>query len=167
MGWKKFLITLLLLTIFSCANFYRHPQGGFRPNTPKFTLHKKNYSLNTQIDTMAIYLRADTSNCDPERIVFFLKFHNNGRFFFNGFQYDIGFSKNNTTPLLIGYYSLNKDSITIERFNANVRTKTGKYVKQKGIIKGDTLFFKSQFITNKKDIYIKRKIDFIVKPSDW
>ncbi|WP_452220196.1 hypothetical protein [Lacinutrix salivirga] len=168
MEWKKLVIICLLLSCISCISFYRHPEGGFRPKKPKFSLDKEVFNFNNKIDTLAIYTKTDTLKYGKYKSVFYFKFYNNGRYFENGFKPNVGINKSNLYPTTIGYYNTYNDSIKLEFFWIDAtNVYDTEYVLLNGIIKGDTLIFDNRFVKGDKDIYIKQKLDFIPKPSNW
>ncbi|WP_452220195.1 hypothetical protein [Lacinutrix salivirga] len=143
---KKLVIFSALLLCISCISFYPHPEGGFRPKKPNFTLSKEEFKFNNKIDTTAVYSNLDTLKYDIYKTVFYLKFHNNGRFFkFSKNTKDI-INKSNLKPGNIGYYNINHQLITIEYFSIDPYNKHNtEYVKQSGIFKNDTIFIRKKY----------------------
>ena len=169
MGWKKlaFIISLSFLLV-NCISFYHHPKGGFRPKKPKFSLAKEQFIYSNKIDTIAIYTRLDTLKYGKNKSVSFLKLYNNGRQFESNMDVNSLITKSTFRPLDIGYYIIKKDSIYIENFIVNPMNKYDtKYVKETGVIKKDTIFLNNRFIKEKKDIYVKQKLNFIPEPANW
>lgn len=174
MAWKKFLVLVLPLILINCISFYRHPKGGFRPKKPNFTLNQNSFKYNSKIDTLAIYTSTDTLKYGNEKAVFFLKFYNNGRFFKNSYEVDsdsiklYNTIKSNMRPGFIGYYLSNDSKAEIEYYTIDHSNKNNtEYVKQTGEIRGDSIIFKSRYIEENKQIYIKQKLDFVPEPSNW
>ncbi|QXP58654.1 hypothetical protein [Olleya sp. HaHaR_3_96] len=167
MGWKNLLIFSAFLLCVSCNSFYQHPEGGFRPKKPKFSVNKNNFSFNTKIDTLAIYANIDTLKYGQNASVYFYKFFNNGNCFLKSFDAKKHITKTELKPGFIGHYQSNNNGIEIEIYNVNVRTQSGNYETQKGIIKGDSLILENQFIDGKQDIFIKQTLDFLPVSSNW
>ena len=61
MGWKKLVVLMLCFLCVSCLKFYHHPQGGFRPKNPNFTIDKEVFKYNKKIDTVSVYIKTDTT----------------------------------------------------------------------------------------------------------
>ena len=168
MGWKKLVIFSLFLLLVSCLTFYHDPNGGFRPKKPNFNLAKENFIYNNKIDTLAIYTKTDTLKYGKYKSVFYLKFYNNGRYFENSFNPEVGIKNSNLYPSTVGYYKTYSDSIKTEFFWIDAtNVHDTEYVLSNGIIKGDSLIFENRFVKGDKDIYIKQKIDFVPEPSNW
>ena len=168
MGWKKLVIIGLPFLLVSCISFYHHTEGGFRPKRPNFTLAKEEFVYNDNIDTLAIYTKIDTLKTEDLKRVSYLKFYNNGRYFKNSFESDIGVNQTNLFPSLIGYYNTTNDSIKVEYYRINAQNiYDTQYIKLNGVIEGDSLIFENRFVKGAKDIYVKQKLNFIPKPSNW
>lgn len=168
MGWKKLVILSLSFLCVSCLKFYHHPQGGFRPKKPDFSLDKEEFIYNNTIDTLAIYINIDTLKVEDLRIVSYLKFYNNGRYIKKSRNINKEINKTNLIPGFIGYYNTYNDTIKVEYYKVSALNKNDiKYVMLDGIIKGDTLIFKNRFVKEDKDIYIKQKLNFVPEPSNW
>jgi len=167
-GWKKLVVLSISFLCVSCLKFYHHPQGGFRPKKPNFSINKEEFFFNVAIDTMAIYTKVDTLKYGKYNSVSYLKFYNNGRYFRNSFKPNIGINQENLYPASVGFYNTYKDSITLEYYRISALNKNDtEYVIVNGIIKGDSLIFKNRYIEDKKDIYVKQKLNFIPEPSNW
>ncbi len=167
MGWKRLVIISGLFLLVSCVSFYHHPKGGFRPKKPNFSLAKEGFVYNKSIDTMAIYTFIDTLKYGDFKSVSYIKLFNNGRMFRNSFDPDVGISEKNFWPSMIGYYTLNKDSIHIEYYSVDALNKhRTEYVNQKGVVKSDTIFLKNEVDTSYIEIYVKQKLNFSPEPSD-
>ncbi len=150
MGWKKLIVISLPLLFSGCLSFYHHPQGGFRPKKPDFSLVKELFIYNKIIDTIAIYVSIDTLKYKNSKSVSFFKFYNNGRQFKSNKETDDFMEKSNFRPLDIGYYIVKDDSILVENFIVNPQNKNDtEYRIKKGIIKKDTIVLIYSFIKNK------------------
>ena len=167
MAWKKLLTGSVFLLSISCVSFYQHPEGGFRPKKPKFSVTKNDFSFNTKIDTLAIYVNIDTLKYGKNANVYFYKFFNNGNCFLKSFDPKTKLTKTELKPGFIGRYQSNNNGIEIEIYNVNVRNQSGNYETQKGTIKGDSLILENQFITGKHDVFVKQTLDFVPLSSNW
>jgi len=168
MGWKKLVVLGLSFLCISCLTFYHHPQGGYRPKKPDFSLDKEEFVYDVKIDTLAIYTKTDTTKYGKYRRLSFFKFYDNGRVFKSTKSVKEKLSHNNFRPLDIGYYIIKNDSIFIESFIVNPRNKNDtEYIKLIGIIKGDSIIMNNRFVKGDKDTYVKQKLDFVPEPSNW
>ena len=181
MGRKQLLVAFfsIILTV-SCIpfkNYYYDANGITKPKKANFDLAKapNPYQLKETdlIDTNAVYVHKFTTTFkDGSKKLeeTYLRFFKNGRFF-------SGIKENNYNDFShgsIGYYTLNKNNgIIIEAFRVY---ETGKYVKEYGYIKKDTIYlFKYPFKnkgfpkpnnTNCK-IYILKKIANLSGTTSW
>ncbi len=168
MGWKKLVVLMLCFLCVSCLKFYHHPQGGFRPKKPNFSVDKEEFVYNSKIDTVAIYTKVDTLKYGKYKSVPYLKLYNNGRYFRNSFKPNIGINQENLYPASVGYYNTYGDTLKLEYFRISALNKNDtEYVMLKGIIKGDSIIINNRFIKEDKDIYVKQKLDFVPEPSNW
>ena len=167
------ILSMVVVVIVCCScvsSFYLHPEGGFRPKEPNFSLAKNKLLFNTNIDTMAVYIHNDTLKVgenDKYQIISLLKFYNNGCFMRNSIDIKDKIDRDYLIPSHIGYYQINKNNIKSELFDINLKNGKSKYIQRQGIIKGDSIILDSQFIEGGKDIYIKQKVDFVAKPANW
>lgn len=181
MGWKKVVGFIILSSVlFSCKNYYHHINGGYRPKKAKFSLVNKNYQSNDNnnpIDTESIYTSIDTLvyGSGEYRSVFFLKFYRNGQSFQSSLNPKINLSQQKISPTYIGYYTVNKEEITMETFYVKHKEK-GAYVKEYGVLKNDTIFMYKSSIKDDKfqkpnrknsTVYIKKKIIKRFPKPDW
>ncbi|WP_103071790.1 hypothetical protein [Aquimarina sediminis] len=188
MGWKK-LVIFSFFAIVGCnalfKNYYRTKDRGIRPKRPKFELAKKNYSLtkNDIIDTSAVYIYQKEvvyGNGEKEIEEYFYRFFSNGKCI-RGFPSDFkrnklilsDFNNLNRGGSFIGYYQI-KDSnnLVTETFSVGVG-ENGKYIKDYGVLKGDTIFLFNAPFTKEKinkgnvEIYIRKKVEGLTGTPDW
>ena len=189
MGWKKITVLLLLFIIIGCntlfENYYRTEDRGIRPKRSKFELAEQAYHLikKDMIDTSSVYIyQKETYRNERKEIEeYFYRFFSNGKCI-RGFSSD--FKRNQLTlsdfnnlargGSFIGYYKIESPlNLVTETFSVGVG-ENGKYIKEYGIIKGDTIFLSDSPLINKEkiddnniEIYIKKKVEGLTGTPDW
>ena len=188
MGWKKLVILLLFATT-GCnvfyKNYYRTEDSGIRPKKSKFKLAEEVYHLkkNDIIDTNSVYIyRKEVYRNEQKKIEeYFYRFFSDGkciRGFSSNFKSNqlISSDFNNLARdgSFIGYYKI-EDGVNLvtETFSAGVG-ENGKYNKEYGIVKGDTIFLFNSATAEKKTldttdakVYIRKTTEKLTGTPDW
>lgn len=193
---KIFIISVLVISLYSCIRLYRNNEGVLRPKKINFKLKKEqNLDKFHLIDTLCVYELYATwlgdynfystrkedyvlmdeyryYNGDLANFKIFLRFYSNGNVSFFSHQKTKVLSKETFNPAngIIGVSSFDYDVLFIEEFS--FRGHEGQYIMNKVKIKGDTIHLigkLSGFYTGKHKIFIKKEIakEFLDWKSDW